>query len=198
MIFCQNTSVLLALLASTLLPRVASSSAAAIVDKTYNGICDVDICTCFTYDGTACPDWMDRDKIVNNSYVYFGLYEDNLRGGSGSFSFGNATDDDSRQSLACYSYGAKFSGESTHNDAAPVSSNQTESPMHFLDGISLDYWILRPGGENSTVIVNYTASNPAPDCYTVTPPAQWSSSSEQISLLPASIIAIVAVVATLL
>ena len=178
MIPCSKTSVLLALLASPLLLLVASSSSSA-VDKTYNGICDVDICTCFTYDGTACPDWMV--------------------GHSGSFFYGNATDDDGLQALACYTYGAKFSGASTtDNDGSVVSSDKTESPMNCLNGLSLEYWIVREGGENGTVLVNYTASDPAPDCSTLTPSAKWSSSSEQISLLPASIIAIVAVAATLL
>ena len=184
MISCPTTSVLLlALLASPLLlPRVASSSSASAVDDTkYNGICDVDICTCFTYDDTACPDWMMD------------------RGGSGSFSYDNETGDDARQALACYAYSTKFSGASTtDNDGSVVSSDKTESPMNGLNGLSLEYWIVREGGENGTVLVNYTASDPAPDCSTLTPSAKWSSSSEQISLLPASIIAIVAVVATLL
>lgn len=110
------------------------------------------------------------------------------------------------QSYACYSYSTKFSGDLTYNDASDVSSDKTESPMNFLDGISLEYWIVREGGENGengTAIVNYTASDPAPDCSTLTPPAKWSSSSDQIStirmsLLTASSIAILAVVATLL
>ena len=184
MISCPTTSVLLALLASTLLPRIASSSAAAIVDKTYNGICDVDICTCFTYDGTACPDWMV--------------------GHSGSFFYGNATDDDGLQALACYTYGAKFSGASTtDNDGSVVSSDKTESPMNCLNGLSLEYWIVREGGENGTVLVNDTASDPAPDCSTLTPSAKWSSSSDPISTIRMSLVtasgsAIVAVVATFL
>ena len=175
MISCQNTSVLLALLASPLLlPLVASSSAAAVA-LNYNGICDVDICTCFTYNGTACPDWM-KD-----------------RGGSGSL--GN-------ESLACSVYGEKITLP-IYSNVTEVSSDKTESPMYFMDGISLEYWIVRAGGENGTVLVNYTASDPAPDCSTVTPPAQWSSSSDQIStsrmsLVTASGSAIVAVVATFL
>ena len=188
MISCPTTSVLLlALLASPLLlPRVASSSSASAVDDTkYNGICDVDICTCFTYDDTACPDWMMD------------------RGGSGSFSY-DETDDDARQALACYAYSTKFSGASTtDNDGAVVSSKQTESPMNLLNGISLESWIVRLGGENSTVIVNYTASDPAPDCSTLAPPAKWYSSSDPIPTLRRSFVtasgsAIVAVVATFL
>ena len=190
MISCPTTSVLLlALLAATLLPRVAFSSASAVDDKKkYNGICDVDICTCFTYDGTACPDWMMN------------------RGGSGSLSVGNVTKD-ARQPFAC-SAGSllEFSGVPHYSYWSEVSSDKTESPMHFLHGISMEYWVEGVGErntENSTVLVNYTASDPAPDCSTLTPPAEWSSSSVQsstirMSLVTASGSAIVAVVATFL
>ena len=195
MISCQNTSVLLALLASTLLlSLVASSSAAAVDDKKYNGICDVDICTCFTYDGTACPDWMNPP-----TYESSGGYDH-----SGSFSLGDVTDDDAGQSFACIAYGETFNPASDYSYATEVSSDKTESPMHFLlDGMSLKYWIDRAGGENSTVLVNYTASDPAPDCSTLTPPAKWSSSSDPISTLRMSLVttsglAIVTVVATFL
>ena len=67
---------------------------------------------------------------------------------------------------------------------AAVLSDTTDSPMQFLDDRSLPYWIIRvvrDFGKNDTVIVNYTASGPASDCSTLTPPAKGSSSSSSSS-----------------
>ena len=67
MIYCHKTSVLLALLAAyTLLLSIASSVSAA--DANYNGKCDLELCTCFTYDGMvntldARLDWDERIGI---------------------------------------------------------------------------------------------------------------------------------------
>ena len=199
MIYCHKTSVVLALLAAyTLLLSIASSVSAA--DANYNGKCDLELCTCFTYDGTACPEWMEGD-----------LYD------------GYSSPDDA----ACSSYNILFNDDlfkeypsrSTTVVATDAFADEVSSPMKYQDNVYLTSWIIRDG-ENGTVLVNYTASDPAPDCSTLTPPPtvsptatptpnptsgeSSSSSSGQIAtdrmslLTTSSSIAILAVVGTLL
>ena len=216
MIYCHKTSVLLALLAAyTLLLSIASSVSAA--DANYNGKCDLELCTCFTYDGAACPKWMKGD-------LYDGYF---------STSDGSAGDDDDAGTASdtttstCSSYNTLFNNDlfkeypstSTSVVATDASADEASSPMKSQDNIYLTSWIIRDG-ENGTVLVNYTASDPAPDCSTLTPPPtvsptatptpsptsgeSSSSSSDKIAtvrmslLTTGSSIAILAVVGTLL
>ena len=199
MIYCHKTSVVLALLAAyTLLLSIASSVSAA--DANYNGKCDLELCTCFMYDGTTCPEWMEGD-----------LYD------------GHSSSDDA----ACSSYNILFNDDLfkeypsrfTTVVATDASADEASSPMKYQDNTYLTSWIIRDG-ENGTVLVNYTASDPAPDCSTLSPPPtisptatptpsptsgeSSSSSSDQIAtvrmslLTTGSSIAILAVVGTLL
>jgi len=202
MTYCHKTSVLLALLAAyTLLLSIASSVLAA--DANYNGKCDLELCTCFSYDGTTCPEWMVGD-----------LYD------------GHSSSDDA----ACSSYNILFNDDlfkeypskSTAVVATDAFADEASWPMKYQDNVYLASWIIRDG-ENGTVLVNYTASDPAPDCSTLTPPPtvsptaatptpnptsgeSSSSSSGQIATLTvrmlllttSSSIAILAVVGTLL
>ena len=218
MIYCQKISVLLALLAAyTLLLSIASSVSAA--DANYNGKCDLELCTCFTYDGAACPEWMEGDMYDGSSSTTNGVAGDDDDAGTAS--------DTTTKSSTCSSYNTLFNddlfkeypSESTAVVATDASADEASSPMKSQGNIYLTSWIIRDG-ENGTVLVNYTASDPAPDCSTLTPPPtvsptatptpnptsgeSSSSSSGQIAtvrmslLTTSSSIAILAVVGTLL
>ena len=173
----------MALLASTFfLLAVASSSSASAsaVDENYNGKCDLDMCTCFTYGGAAswsgCPDWMHPPP---QGHLILNIDS------SQSFWLGNYTDDPA-QSYACAAYGTNFPLSPVLFKDTGKPSDQTESPMKFLGGISLENWVVRDYYNNDRVIVNYTASDPAPDCATfvdphtttLTPSAKSSSLTE--------------------